>query len=264
MHSYGIIKIGRSLLANMAAWLLPGVCVLCGQSGARTRFLLSPWRTIDICQLCSSELPWLNAVCYRCANPLGQEKIWAVDDITASLLCGECMQKPPAYDSTIALFYYHFPLDHMIGLLKFHNKIKFAHVLGAMMAEKIHTRYGDRRKPELIIPMPLHPQRLKERGYNQAVELARPIAKKLGIPLSLTDCVRVANTMPQSVVAASERQRNVSNAFSVKLPSCVEYVALVDDVMTTGSSVTELARTLKKAGVVTVDVWCCARTVLGC
>lgn len=225
--------------------LLPCICSLCGSSSSNH---------INLCNACQKELPWLTHTCYRCALPLSE---------AGPEVCGECLKKPVSYNTTIALFYYHFPIDRLISLLKFHNKIHFANLLGSLMAKKVVAYYAQDSKPALIIPMPLHQQRLKERGYNQAVELARPIAKKLEIPLSLTSCRRVLNTAQQSLVPADKRGHNVQNAFSVQLPFMPEHVAIVDDVMTTGSTVAELARTLRRAGVKRIDVWCCARTVLG-
>ncbi len=130
------------------------------------------------------------------------------------------------------------------------------------MAEKIAAQYASQNKPDWIIPVPLHKDRLKERGYNQALEIARPIAKKMYIPLQTTCCTRILPTLAQASTTAEIRRKNMQHAFVVNPLFQAEYVAIVDDVLTTGSTVGELARVLKKSGVKRVDVWSCARTVL--
>jgi len=124
------------------------------------------------------------------------------------------------------------------------------------MAEKL-SAISD--KPEQIIPVPLHAQRYHRRGFNQAIEIARPIARMLDIPLNLTCCRRTRNTAPQAQLSAKERKSNLKNAFSIVKAPAVNHVALLDDVVTTGSTVDELARALRKAGIERIDVWACAR-----
>ncbi len=210
-------------------------------------------KNFGLCIACRLELPWVINGCQHCANPLP----------SISPLCGKCLQKPPPYDLILALFYYRPPIDHLLGSLKFANQLAYAQFLGQLLAEKVHAHYATHPKPELIIPMPLHVKRLQQRGFNQAVELSRPLAKMLAIPLSLHHCVRVIATQPQSSIPASARQQNMVEAFTVVSAITAKHVAIVDDVVTTGSTVIELVKTLRKSGVTRVDVWCCARTVLG-
>ncbi len=194
--------------------------------------------------------------CYQCALPLHGS------DTTA--LCGRCLKDPPSYDHTLSVFQYAHPIDHLIHDLKFNRKLAIARLLGELMAQQLKKRVRSISAPlpHLIIPVPLHAARLRERGYNQATELARPIARALNIPIDYQHCQRQRATAIQSDLPASERPRNVKGVFSVvkKLP--VRHVAIVDDVMTTGATVAEFAATLRNAGVEKIEVWVCARAAL--
>ena len=210
---------------------------------------------LSLCGSCFQQLPWLHNVCHQCAQPL-------LDVTNPQALCGACLLQAPYYDNTVGLFYYQSPLDQLIGKIKFHQQLQFAQLLGELLADRVVEYYHKDAKPDCIIPVPLHKQRLRERGYNQAVELARPAAKKLALPLLLHNCQRLLCTPPQSSLPARLRHRNVRNAFIAK-PMSVQHVAIIDDVVTTGSTVNELSRALKQQGIKRVDVWCCARTVTG-
>jgi len=135
-----------------------------------------------------------------------------------------------------------------------------ANLLGDLMAEALEGRLSNAKHlPDFIIPVPLHASRLRERGYNQALELAKPIAKRFNLPLLSNGCVRNKATLPQSELPAEERFNNIKDGFTVQRNCAAKHVAIVDDVMTTGSTVNVLAKALKEAGVQTVDVWICAR-----
>lgn len=229
------------MLKKIYRWLLPTFCTLCHTNTKGER----------LCYTCHQELPWQIVACTQCGLPLSHEQI-----------CGYCLKNPPCYDHTICLFHYQTPIDKLILSLKFAEKLNHAKLLGDLMAEKLAKHYTDQKKPDIIIPVPLHPKRLKERGYNQALEIARPVAKKLRIPIEIRHCKRILSTPPQSSVTAKIRRRNIKNAFSVGTLLKYHHVAIIDDVVTTGSTVTELARVLKKAGVHQIDIWCCARTPL--
>jgi ComF family protein len=209
---------------------------------------------MDICLDCQAELPVQSTACYRCALPL--------HGVTTDtrLLCGRCLNDPPSHDHTLSAFRYAHPIDHLIHDLKFNRKLAVARLLGELMAQQLKKQI--QTCPQMIIPVPLHAARLRERGYNQATELARPMARALGIPIDYQHCQRQRATAIQSDLPASERSRNVKGVFSVvkKLPA--HHVAIVDDVMTTGATVAELATTLRHAGVEKIDVWVCARAAL--
>jgi ComF family protein len=221
-------------------WLLPPVCVLCGRAGSEGH---------DICHACAAELPWLQNGCRRCAIPLPQEGI-----------CGACLKKPPAFDSAFAAFEYDAPADSLIQGLKFNARLYNARLLGEVMARRLQECGVER--PQLLIPVPLHARRLRERGFNQALELARPLARTLELPLRPEICRRLRATPPQTGLDAKARRRNLKGVFEVKPIAGISHVAIVDDVMTTGSTVGAMARALKRAGVARVDVWICARAPL--
>lgn len=227
-------------LLNAHNWLLPSNCVLCGRSGDQGR---------DLCCDCAAELPYLKTTCQRCAIPLPQAGI-----------CGQCQQSPPSFDAAYAAFDYQPPLAQLIQTLKFNGKLYNARLLGGLMADQF-SQTG-LCLPELLIPVPLSATRLRERGFNQALELARPLAKALNLPLSADYCRRVRSTTPQTGLDAKARRRNLKGAFEVRQRMPIEHVAIVDDVMTTGSTAEMLARTLKRSGVGRVDVWLCARAAL--
>lgn len=179
-------------------------------------------------------------------------------------LCTECETELPAYTSNkmLALFNYTFPIDHMITQLKFHEKLIYAKLFGQLLAQKIIQQYKDSPLPTLIIPIPLHKKRLQERGFNQALEIAKPISKKLNIKIDKTSCIRKKHTAAQSSLSASERKNNIKNSFELLQPITDFHVAIIDDVVTTGETTRELSETLKKHGVKKIDVWCCAHTLL--
>jgi ComF family protein len=222
-------------------FLLPYHCVLCKAPSDQTR---------DLCKTCEADLPYLKHACVQCANPLPLSEYY----------CGQCLKKPPAFQHTFALCYYENPFSHLITQLKFNAQLGLGRLLGNLMAD--HLKKQNIRIPDLLIPIPLHKKRLRERGFNQALEIARPISKSLHIPLDITRCQRIRHTAAQSDTPFKERYRNIRRAFQIHgtLP---EHVAIIDDVMTTGNTVNELAAALKHAGVKQIQVWCCARTRSG-
>ena len=222
--------------------LYPPTCVLCGGEGAPGR---------DLCRGCAADLPRNGNPCRRCAEPLPP-------GAPAGTLCGRCLRTPPAFDLCRAPYLYAPPADWLIGHLKFRAHLAHGRVLGMLLADHLASVAGPR--PELIVPMPLHRARLRERGFNQAVELARPLARRLGIPLALDLVERVRAGRPQSSLQRSRRQANVRGAFALRRPLDAWHVAVVDDVLTTGASAAELASILRRAGAERVEVWVVART----
>ncbi len=218
--------------------LLPAQpCLLCG---ALSRDGLC-------CKACNSELPRLSAAhCPSCALPTPTGEV-----------CGRCLQHPPAFDHAVAAFSYSFPIDQLIKALKFHERLILIDFLAEELASCITTT------PDYLIAIPLHPTRLRERGFNQSQLLAARISKRLGIPLLTEACQRVRDTPPQSSLPWKERDKNIRGAFTLSSSADFvgRHVAIVDDVMTTGASLGELARTLKKAGAREVSVWVVARTL---
>jgi ComF family protein len=168
------------------------------------------------------------------------------------------LRKPPAYDRCYAAFRYDYPINRLLTALKFERRLAYADLLGQLTAERLADAIAAR--PECLIPMPLHPRRLRERGFNQALELARVIGRRAGVPLAMDCCQRIRHTPPQMGLSAQDRRRNIKGAFAALRPLPYGHVAIVDDIVTTGRSVEELAATLSKAGVERIDIWACART----
>jgi ComF family protein len=218
--------------------LYPPYCVLCGRPGEAGR---------DLCRGCLSSLPDIPHACLRCGIPLSQ----------GDTLCGPCYRHPPPYLFSHIPFRYASPLDHLLQQLKFHRQLHLATLLGELLVERVGRR--ERPLPECLLPVPLHPDRLRERGYNQALELARVVSRRLAIPLDAGLCRRQHATAPQTSLDGEERRRNLRGAFTVRQGGIPQHVAIIDDVVTTGTTVNELARTLRRAGVETVEVWACAR-----
>lgn len=172
------------------------------------------------------------------------------------MLCGDCLRRPPPQTATQAVFLYRAPLDRLLPRAKFHADLASLHLLATLMARRL----GTVDRPLALAPVPLHIGRLRRRGYDQALELARPLAQHLGLPLRDDLLRRVRATSAQSRLDAVARRRNVRGAFAVRggvaLPT---HVALIDDVMTTGATARAAATALLRAGVARVDVWVCAR-----
>lgn len=227
--------------------LFPSSCLLCSAPGDAN---------LALCSACYVELPHLQNACYRCGQTLSPTAISGIE-------CGHCLHHPPAFDRTLALFDYQAPLNRLITRLKFAADLKSAKLLGSLLAQRVQYVYQNTSIPELIIPMPLHYLRLRERGFNQSIELARPIAKLLNIPLQFTNCQRHYATLAQTQLPLAQRQKNVRHAFSIQDNLQGKYVAIVDDVVTSAATVNMLSQALCQAGATQIDVWCVARTQLG-
>jgi ComF family protein len=223
----------------LSGLLFGGSCFLC--RGA-SRALL--------CAACDADLPRLAPpdalrLCPRCAlaSPRGE-------------LCGRCLAEPPRYDATVAALAYAFPGDVLVQALKFRGELALAPLLAGLLAARI--RGGERI--DLVLPVPLAPRRLRERGYNQSAEIARRVHG--GAPLDLFLCERSRETAAQAELPWSERRRNVRGAFRCTRAIPGGTVAVVDDVMTTGATLDEVAAVLKDAGARRVVNWVVARTYM--
>ena len=223
-----------SLRRRAASQLFGGSCYLCRGSAREI-----------LCARCDADLPRLGADhCPRCAlaSPSGA-------------VCGRCLAQPPAYDATIAALAYRFPADVLVQALKFRGELALAPFLGNLLSKCIANK-----NVSYIVPVPLSPERLRSRGYNQALEIARHVASVTGARLALDACQRSRDTSAQMELPLAERARNVRGAF--ECPRLVEgaTVAVLDDVMTTGATLHEVAAALKRAGAARVVNWIVART----
>lgn len=233
MRTDALIPIWRGL----RHFLLPPRCLLCGANGAND---------IDLCVDCALEFPRNPICCRRCALPLA----------VVAELCGECQRRPPRWDAAWAPFRYGWPLDRLESRYKFGADLAAGRVLSTLWQREPRSI----ELPQLLVTVPLHQRRLRQRGYNQALELARPLARTFDLPLRHDALRRLRPTDAQTELDAVARRKNVRGAFAVHpriaLP---EHVAILDDVMTTGATLAECSRVLRRAGVQRIDVWALAR-----
>lgn len=229
-----------SRLPDVLSWLalqaLPLRCLVCGDPGADG---------LDLCRACHAALPWNDHACASCALPLP-------DDAPAEQ-CGACRVTRPRQDAAAATFLYAPPVDRLLIRFKFHEDLAAGRLLSQLMLQRVPAFL---RVP--LVPMPLHTQRLRQRGYDQALELARPLAKEMCLPL-WQGLVRSRATAAQSELDAESRQRNLRGAFAVAATP-PEALTLVDDVMTTGATLDAAVRALARSGLRHATLWVCART----
>jgi len=155
------------------------------------------------------------------------------------------------------------PINSFIIKLKFGQQLIYAKMLGLLFARYLGRYYHNQPFPHGIIPLPLHPLRLKTRGFNQANEIAKPIANALGVPILYDILTRTKETKAQSHLPKALRRENVNDAFAVTKPLTLTHIALIDDVITTGSTLQAAIQRLKAAGARQIDVWCLAKTPCG-
>jgi ComF family protein len=228
-------------MRNFAGLLFGGSCFLC--RGSASGAAASGAASSILCAACDADLPRLAAPrCPRCAldSPRGE-------------ICGRCLAEAPRYDATLAALAYRFPADALVQALKFRGELALGGFLADLFGSHISTYEVDR-----VIAVPLSAARLRERGYNPAVEIARRI---LPAKLDLTLCERSRDTPPQMELPLEERRRNVRGAFRCTRRLAGQTVAVVDDVMTTGATLDEVAGALKAAGATRVVNWVVARTL---
>jgi len=198
-------------------------CAFCGE----TRIPGYP-----LCPHCHAELPWLSAA----------------------------DQRPLPGCTSISAFAYQTPISNLLLGIKFGRNLRDLATLGELTATGILPQLT--QVPDAILPVPLHTARLHKRGFNQALELARPLAKQLGIPLLTRPIQRRKFTLPQTELDANQRQHNVHQAFQLQTALPYRRIAIFDDVITTGATARELAAVLRTQGVAQVEIWSCARAIL--
>ncbi|HJT50399.1 MAG TPA: ComF family protein [Nitrosospira sp.] len=214
-------------------------CVLCGAVAEK-----------HFCLACRESLPYLPSLhCVICALPLPQSGV-----------CGACLVDPPAFDQIVAAANYAFPVDALIHSLKYQANLTLAPVLGDLLTARLDLA-DPLKRPDFIVPMPLHPRRLRERGFNQALEISRRVSKTSGIPTLPAVCRRIEDTSSQTGLPWKEREKNIRNAFVCERDLAGKHVAILDDVMTTGATLNELAKVLRKCGAACVSGWVVARTL---
>ena len=220
-------------------------CLICDEATQSTQC---------VCNVCETELPWLMEHCDVCALPLPME----------GLICGQCQKNPPAFKQVIAPWSYSFPIDILISRFKHQARWPLGQMLAWLLAQHLQHRFDNTElvRPECLLPVPMARKRLRERGYNQALMLARWLGSDLNIPHDEQLLLRPHETVAQQALDAKNRKRNLLGAFALAPDAQVQgrHFALVDDVLTTGATAHSLARLLMNAGAKQVDVYCLART----
>lgn len=201
---------------------------------------------LNICRDCLADLPFhASDQCPQCGLPS-----------LSNQMCGACIASPPDFDSTRALFRYEYPVSQLLQHYKYQQQLYLANTFTEMLLARLPQRL-----PDLIIPMPLHPKRLSERGFNQSLEIARIIAKRLSTPLDYKCCERIKWSLPQASLPLKQRVRNMKGAFQCQRDLSGLNVVMIDDVMTTGASLNALAKAIKAKGAAHVECWVIARTL---
>ncbi|MBY0377999.1 MAG: ComF family protein [Gammaproteobacteria bacterium] len=226
----------------MLKQLWPTRCLICLQVVTAT------WDFDHLCQACFNLLPWNNPACARCATPLP----------LAQPYCARCLNKSTHSQSSIILFHYSPPISDWIHAAKFENSFIHCRLLGQLLS---HTLATQRTVPwpHCLIPMPLHPRRLRQRGYNQTIEIARSVGTRFAIPMDNRLLQRHRYSKPQSELSLKERHDNVHHSFRVVEPLRHSHFALIDDVTTTGNTLEAAASALVKAGPLQLEYWCIAK-----
>lgn len=230
----------KQLASSVFNKLMPLHCLLCHEDVQQHP---------AICSHCYDQLPWLTSCCSVCSIALPEG---------VSGPCGECQSSSRAYLKVHALFEYAQPLDSLITKMKFGQQLGAARLLGELMSDYFKHQSID-LSGFAVLPVPLHKQRLRERGYNQSLEVARPLAKAWQLPLLSSAVLRQQPTRAQSGLSAKARVRNLKGAFTVSEQALPASVLIVDDVITTGATINELSKTLAKAGVEKIEIATIAR-----
>ena len=245
----------------LSRWAATGCC--CVADGCPAEAIRRSWVALPGTVNLQRLLSWsglraaiLPEVCLLCDLPAGP----------VPNLCRACVRSLPRgarpTRGRVVAYGYGAPVSALIHWMKFEANLAAALSLGVLLADAVadHQRRSGLTLPDAIVPVPLHRDRLRSRGFNQALEIARPVAQRLRRPLLARTCTRNRATEPQSMLESpADRRRNVAGAFSVhRLLVGYRYVAIVDDVLTTGATVRELARSLRAAGVERVVTWACA------
>lgn len=241
----------RRWLGRLLLRLLPPRCALCMAALADGAGPLCPG--------CRADLADNAPCCARCAEPLAHE----------APLCGRCLKRPPPFDAAFAGFRYAWPLDGLVTRFKFGGDLAAGRALATLLAGRV--RAGALPRPALLVPVPLHDARLRRRGHDQALELARDLGRELRLPVAAGLLRRIRATAAQTDLDATARRRNVRGAFELDARALARlgagerpgHLALVDDVMTTGATLSECARLLRRAGFGRIDVWVVARAARG-
>ncbi len=234
----------KAALEQISSFIYPNICLCCEDKGHAG---------IDLCESCYKNLLKIKFACERCAMPLAH---------TNAKACGACNNRKIYFDTSYAPFLFKGFIRESIYQFKFNNKLNHGKLLATLLAKQIQQQ--NRILPDVLVPVPLHKKRLRKRGFNQSLEIARILNKYLSKEISIKDIYRAKPTHVQMELPAKQRRANVKDAFKLRSSNSVfkdKNIVIIDDVMTTGSTVNEMAKCLKQSGAKHIDVWCVARVV---
>ena len=224
-------------MAKLFQSVIPNKCLLCGQSTAAGE---------SFCIHCHQALPYITRACSICAAVIDEPGI-----------CGQCLSNRPYFDSSVSVFEFMEPISSCIYKFKYQHQFYLGKILSLELSKALLSKNA--RLPDLIIPVPLHKKRLRQRGFNQSAMIARHVSKKLKIPCKNSYLARHKFSVPQIELNAKQRQMAVNNAFSISHDHRYSHIALIDDVVTTTHTVNQAAKALKSGGTESVSVWSIAR-----
>lgn len=235
-------QIISAIFKKAGSLIYPKVCLHCDDVGHND---------LDLCSRCYQHLPWIENSCQRCALPLPNNN---------ATVCGACNRRELFFDHASSAFQFDGFIRDAIYEFKFNNKLNQGKLLAQLLLRYIGKNQLE--IPDIIVPVPLFKKRIQQRGYNQALEVARIISKGLNCELSYNDIYRNRDTSVQMDLPAKQRHKNVKDAFSLRDNASIlknKHVCIIDDVMTTGNTVNEVAKCIQRAGAERIDVWCIAR-----
>ncbi len=248
------------LAQRLLSSIFPSRCILCQQTVLECA--INPH--VEICSGCYQVLPHNDHCCAHCALPLPEDI--GLDTVSKNdVLCGRCIKQAPHFDYSYSLFRYQDEVIRLIHRLKFGEKVSYARSIGELLLTTVVDKLlPEQGRPECIIPVPLHKSRLQKRGYNQSTEISRVLANKAGLAIEHDVVLRQRSTLTQTGLKAKQRQKNIKGAFKVTAKLNVKHALIIDDVITTGSTVNELAKVLKQSGIERIGVLSIARAPLKC
>ena len=247
MNSVNIQNAGRATNFFRLSAIFPTQCVVCGKAC---------YRHYSLCLPCEQQLPQLGTSCSSCGMEYSATAL-------VNGICSSCLLAPKPFCSCRSVFHYRHPINKLLAAFKFHSRFEVGFALSQILAKQMKKHYQFNAKPDYLLPVPLHKHRLRQRGFNQALEICRVITRHCEIPVAHNLVRKIRDTPAQTEMSSARaRKENLKRAFSLGDNSAlknVKSIAIIDDVVTTTATVSVLSQTLKSHGIRRVEVWSLAR-----